>query len=82
MAGPSESRDLQDILRDAVASGIREVLTDEELTKKFWEQGYAQLQEHAVRNGSQWVGKRLLTALVTAIVTAGLIWLVRTGAIK
>lgn len=70
------------MLKTAVVEGIREVLRDKELTRSFWEQGYVQLQEHAVRNGSQWIGKRLLTALITAAVTAGVIWLVKTGAIK
>ena len=76
------ANELPHMMRTAVASGIREVISDPELTKKFWEQGYTQLQEHAVRNGSQWVGKRVLTSLVIAVVTAGLIWLVKTGALK
>lgn len=73
---------LPGMLHAAVASAIRETLADEDLTKRFWEQGYNQLQEHAVNNGSQWIGKRLMTVIVTAIVTTGLVWLVRTGALK
>ena len=76
------SERLPAMLKEAVASAIRETLADQELTRRFWAEGYNQLQAHAVNNGSQWVGKRLLTAVVTAIVTAGVIWLVKSGAIK
>lgn len=69
-------------LRTAFAGAIRDVLSDKELTARFWEQGYQQLQEHAISNGSQWVGKRLVTTLIMAVVTAGIIWLAKNGALK
>lgn len=74
--------ELPRLMQTAVSAAIREVISDKDLTAKFWEQGYTQLQDHAVRNGSQWVGKRIVTSLVIAVVTAGLIWLVKTGALK
>jgi hypothetical protein len=76
------SNELPRLMREATAAALRDVMSDQELTKRFWETGYAQLQEHAVRNSSQWVGKKFVTVLVTAIVTAGFIWLVKTGALK
>lgn len=74
--------DLPPLMQAAMAGAIREVLADQEVTSKFWAQGYEQIQEHAVNRGTQWVGKRLMTALITAVVTAGFVWLVRSGAIK
>lgn len=74
--------ELPRLMQTAVSSAIREVISDKDITAKFWETGYTQLQDHAVRNGSQWVGKRIVTSLVIALVTAGLIWLVKTGALK
>ena len=74
--------DLTAKMRAAMVGAIREVLADKEITRAFWTAGYEQLQEHAVTRGTQWVGKRLLTALITAIVTAGIVWLVKSGVIK
>ncbi len=66
----------------AVELAMRRVLTDEELTKRFWERGFRELSEHAGNHSSQWVGKRLLTTMVVAMTTAGIVWLVKSGAIK
>ncbi len=65
-----------------VAAGIRQLLEDDDLVKKFWERGYTQLTQHGTNAASQWVGKRLLTALVVAITVAGITWLVKTGALR
>lgn len=80
--GTTERREGLADMRAAFSGAIRDVLNDKELTSKFWEQGYQQLQEHAINNGSQWVGKRLVTTLIMAVVTAGIIWLAKSGAIK
>jgi cytochrome c-type biogenesis protein CcmH/NrfG len=61
---------------------LRRILQDEELVKGFWHRGYQELTEHAGAGASQWVGRRILTAIVVAAVTAGIAYLVRTGSLK
>jgi len=66
----------------AFETALTRVLSNEELTKKFWARGYAELITHAEGNASKWIGRRILTAMIIAITTAGLVWLVKTGSIK
>lgn len=73
---------IHDANRRAFREAITDILQDKDLTAGFWRAGYDQLQQRAVAESTQWVGKRLLTALITAAVVAGFVWLVRTGAIK
>ena len=63
-------------------AALRRVLSDDEVVRKFWHRGYVELTSHAGNGASQWVGRRLLTTAVVAIVTAGMVWLVKSGAIK
>ena len=65
-----------------VADGFALVLSDDALVNAFWRKGYTELAAHGAAGASQWVGKRLFTAMVLAIVTAGLIWLLRNGALR
>lgn len=65
-----------------VADGMRELLADDDVVKKFWRRGYAELTEHGQDEASRWIGRRILTSLVIALVTAGLVWLVRSGGLK
>ncbi len=74
--------DLPKSLASAVAEGVREVITDDEMMHRFSRSLYEELASHAVNNTSQWIGKRILTAAVVALTTAGIIWLVKTGALK
>jgi hypothetical protein len=67
---------------DAFEHAIRRVLADDEVVRKFWQRGYLELTTHAESNASRWLGRRILTAAVIAITTAGLVWLVKTGALK
>ncbi len=69
-------------LSAAVADGIRSVIADEALMKQFSKSLYDELANHTINNTSQWIGRRILTAMVVAITTAGIIWLVKTGALK
>ncbi len=71
-----------DSMPQAFEAAFRRVLSDDRLVSEFWQRGYRELSDHAGNGASQWIGKRLLTTLVVAIVTAGLVWLVKTGAIK
>lgn len=66
----------------AFEAAIRRVLADEEIAKAFWRRGYAELSSHAGNGASQWIGKRILTAIIVAVTTAGIVWLVKTGQLK
>lgn len=69
-------------MADAVEAAMRRVLADNDLRSAFWRSGYEELSAHAGNGASQWIGKRLLIAAVWAVVSAGLIWLVKIGAFK
>lgn len=73
---------LPEMIAGSVERAMRRVISDPEMSRQFWAGGYEELSRHASNNASQWVGRRLLTTLILALVTAGLIWLVKTGAIK
>ena len=69
-------------IEQALERALRRVLSDSQLRAQFWEAGYVELSKHASNGASQWIGKRLLVAVVWAGVGAGLTWLVKSGAIK
>lgn len=69
-------------LREAMAGAIRDTLNDRELVGEFWKKGFDELSGHTANGASQWLGRRILTWLIAAMTTAGLIWLVKSGAIK
>jgi hypothetical protein len=66
----------------AFEAAFRRVLSDDEVLKKFWMRGYTELSSHASNGASQWVGKRILTAIIVALTTAGIVWLAKTGQLK
>lgn len=76
------TEDVKSAMRDGFLEGVKVLMQDKDFAKSFWQQGYEQLTQHAGNGASQWVGKRILTALVVAVTTACVIWLVKTGAIK
>ncbi len=63
-------------------AAIRRILDDDATVAGFWRRGYKELSSHMESGASQWIGRRILTAAVIAITTAGLVWLVKTGALK
>ena len=73
---------LQKAISAGVVAGMKELATDAEFIEHFWSRGYKHLTEHAANGTSQWIGKRILTALVLSAVTGGIVWLVKTGALK
>jgi hypothetical protein len=79
-------RDAQATLRTdiatGVADGIKAILADDATVQKFWRRGYDELADHAGNGASQWLGKRILTSFVLAVVVAGLTWLLKSGALK
>lgn len=81
-AEEEKAKKLADAVALGVRQGIRELLDDHEAMDKFWETGYQRLTAHAGNNASQWVGKRILAALITAIFVWAFAWMVKHGAIK
>lgn len=69
-------------VRAAVEEAMLAVLQNKELTTAFWRRGYEELANHAGTQAGAWVGKRILTSLIWAAVGAGIVWLVRNGALK
>ena len=73
-------------IRSEVAAGVTDALvqflSNEEAVRKFWRKGFDELSNHTAEGASQWLGRRILTWLIAAMTTAGLIWLVKSGAIK
>jgi len=73
-------------IRSEVAAGVTDALvqflSNEEAVRKFWRKGFDELSSHTAEGASQWIGRRILTWLIAAMTTAGLIWLVKSGAIK
>ena len=76
----------EDAIRQAVSDGLvdgaKRLSQDKDFCERFWETGFKHLKTHSTNHASQWVGKRILTAFIAAAVTAGIIWLVKTGQIK
>ena len=75
-------RGLPAMMGAAVETAIRAVMRDPDVRKEFWRTGYEELAAHAETGASKWVGKRIVTTLIMALVTAGIVWLVKSGAIK
>lgn len=67
---------------DGVALGFKRLLEDEDLMKKFWAAGYRELTDNAGSRASQWIGKRILTALASALLVLALGYLIKTGSLK
>ena len=85
MPGENESISipaLQEAVAAGVVSGIKSLANDADFIEHFWLQGYKQMSIHVTNGTSQWVGKRIITTIVLSLVTAGVIWLVKSGAIR
>lgn len=76
------SNELQAAVTAGVVEGIKKLACDEAFVSSFWQHGFNELSKHSSNGASQWIGKRLLTIFITAITTAGIVWLVKTGALK
>ena len=75
-----------DDIRTQVAAGVVDgmalVMSDAELLKRFAHTLYEELTERGSTQASQWFIKRAFTAVVLAVVTAGMLYLLRNGALK
>lgn len=74
--------ELQAAVAAGVVAGMKQMAQDEQFVSSFWRHGFEELSKHSSNGASQWIGKRLLTIFITAVTTAGVVWLVKTGAIK
>ena len=74
--------DLQAAVAAGIVTGLKQLTQDEAFVASFWRHGFEELSKHSSNGASQWLGKRLLTILITAVTTAGIVWLVKTGAIR
>jgi cation transporter-like permease len=64
-----------------VKAGVEMSFQDAAFTERYWKSGYEHVARHATEAGSKWVGSRILTAIVLAILSACVAWLVKTGKI-
>jgi hypothetical protein len=77
-----QSEAMEAAVRRGVSAGVREAMKDEAMTTDFWRRGFNELAKHSSDGASQWVGKRILTALIVAGLIWGVTWLVQTGRLK
>ena len=70
---------IREAVRQGVADGFKDMLGDKELVSTFWQGGYAELVKHSSNGASQWVGKRILTAVIGALLVWALNWYVKQG---
>ena len=73
--------EIKKAVTEGMRDGIKLAAADSEFAEKFWERGFECLSSHAGKASSQWVGQRILTAAVIAVVSAGIAWLVKSGKI-
>ena len=75
-----------DDIRQQVALGFVDGFTlvtgDAKLMAQYWHGGWQQFMMHTSDASHMWIGKRLFAAAVIAIVSAGMLWLLRNGALK
>lgn len=75
-------QELQSAVTAGVVAGMKQMATDEAFVSNFWRHGFEELSKHSGNGASQWLGKRILTILITTIAGSCIVWLVRTGTIK
>lgn len=71
-----------DAIGAAVGASIKAIMDDRDRVEKFWATGFQRLAEHGGREASQWIGKRIITALIGTVFAVCLVWLVKLGAFK
>jgi hypothetical protein len=75
-----------DDIRQQVALGFVDGFTlvtgDQKLMARYWRGGWEQFMAHTTDASHMWIGKRLFAGAVIAIVSAGVLWLVKNGVLK
>lgn len=62
------------LMERAVERGLRKVIDDPEVQKRYWENGYKEFERHAGQNLAQALGRRIILFVVTAAVGMALAW--------
>lgn len=73
---------LEQAVKRGVSAALSESLNDEAKVKKFWRTGFDELSQHSADGASKWVGRRLLTGFVVAVLMACVAWLAQAGRLK
>lgn len=76
------SQSMRSEVSQGVQDGIRALADDTDFGALLGRRMFDELSNHAANAGSQWVGRRIITMMVLAVVGAGIAWLVKSGAIK
>ena len=76
---PDTADKIRQAVREGVADGFKDMLSDKELVASFWQGGYTEFVKHSSNGASQWVGKRILTAVMGALLVWALTWYVKNG---
>ena len=63
-----------DLMERAVERGLRKVIEDPEVQKRYWQRGYEEFERHAGQNLAQALGRRIILFVVTAAVGMALAW--------
>lgn len=71
-----------DKLHTAVATAMRTIAKDADVTKAFWKSGAEELGTHFSDKAKKTVGGWLIVLAVGAVGAKLVVWLVQTGAIK
>ena len=73
IAGQLNNAELQAAVAAGIVTGLKQLTQDEAFVSSFWRHGFEELSKHSSNGASQWLGKRLLTILITAVTTAGIV---------
>ena len=63
-----------DLMERAVERGLRKVIEDPEVQRRYWQRGYEEFERHAGQNLAQALGRRIILFVVTAAVGMALAW--------
>jgi len=66
--------DVPELMEHAVERGLRKVIEDPEVQRRYWENGYKEFERHAGQNLAQALGRRIILFVVTAAVGMALAW--------
>jgi hypothetical protein len=61
----------QDIAQ-GICEGARQILQDKELLKGFWQAGFDEGLNHLHKKGTQWIGSKILSWIMTSLLLAAL----------
>jgi hypothetical protein len=69
-------------MRETLVAAAHDILDDKDLMARFWRGGYESLVDHAVDGSARYLGKRILTWIITTCAVF-LAWIaLKTGVFK